>query len=33
MRDQDKDLELPSFGPAERELHINAPGEHAQPEP
>lgn len=33
MRDQDKDLELPSFGPAEREPNIKLPGDKAQPEP
>ncbi|WP_417224662.1 hypothetical protein [Amphritea sp.] len=32
MRDQDKDLELPSFGPAERELNIN-PGVHPAASP
>lgn len=33
MRDQDKDLELPSFGPAEREPNIKLPGGKAQSEP
>lgn len=33
MRDQDKDLELPSFGPAEREPTIRGSGEQPQTEP
>ncbi len=33
MRDQDKDLELPSLGPAERELNTKRPGGGAQSEP